>query len=29
LNPEIDWQVQLDYAEELGLGFRDYELVKV
>ncbi len=24
--PEIDWSVQLDYAEELGLGSKDYEL---
>ncbi len=29
LNPNIDWQVQLQYAEALGLGCRDYELVKV
>nr|KXH77496.1 MAG: 4Fe-4S ferredoxin [Candidatus Thorarchaeota archaeon SMTZ1-83] len=29
LNPDIDWEVQLQYGEELGLGFRDYELVKI
>lgn len=26
---DIDWTVQLRYAESLGLGSRDYELVKV
>lgn len=27
--PKIDWRHQLDYAEELGLGSKSYELVKV
>jgi len=27
LYPEINWEVQLDYAEKIGLGFREYELV--
>jgi hypothetical protein len=27
--PEVDWSVQLRYAEELGLGSRNYRLVKV
>jgi hypothetical protein len=26
---DVDWTVQLKYAEELGLGRRKYELVKV
>jgi len=26
--PEVDWKYQLDYAESLGLGTRQYELVK-
>ncbi|MFP5503869.1 MAG: DUF362 domain-containing protein, partial [Candidatus Sericytochromatia bacterium] len=25
--PAIDWEVQLAYAERLGLGKRDYELM--
>jgi uncharacterized Fe-S center protein len=25
--PKVDWEVQLDYAERLGLGMRAYELV--
>jgi uncharacterized Fe-S center protein len=29
LYPEIDWSVQLAYAEEIGLGTRDYELIKI
>jgi uncharacterized Fe-S center protein len=29
LHPDIDWQIQLQYAQELGLGLRDYELVEV
>ena len=29
LNPEIDWEVQLDYAEQLRLGKRAYELVEI
>lgn len=27
--PEVDWAFQLDYAEQLGLGSRRYELVKL
>jgi len=27
--PEIDWEIQLDYAEQLGLGTRKYDLVKI
>lgn len=27
--PEIDWTIQLDYAESLGLGSRSYELKKI
>lgn len=29
LYPEIDWDIQLRYAEEIGLGTRKYELIKV
>ncbi len=28
LYPDIDWQRQLGYAEEIGLGTRKYELIK-
>jgi uncharacterized Fe-S center protein len=27
--PQVDWPIQLEYAEKLGLGSRAYELVKV
>ena len=27
--PQVDWHIQLEYAEKLGLGAREYELVKV
>ena len=27
--PEIDWEVQLEQAEKMGIGCREYELVKV
>ena len=27
--PQVDWEVQLDYAAKLGLGERRYELVKL
>jgi uncharacterized Fe-S center protein len=27
--PEVDWSVQLAYGEEIGLGIRDYELIKI
>ncbi len=29
LYPDIDWEVQLRYAEELGLGSRKYELITI
>lgn len=29
LYPKIDWSIQLDYAEKLGLGRRNYELVTI
>ena len=27
--PPVDWPIQLEYAEKLGLGSREYELIKV
>lgn len=27
--PNVDWTIQLEYAENLGIGSRDYELVKI
>ncbi|MFZ5639106.1 MAG: DUF362 domain-containing protein [Bacillota bacterium] len=29
LHPGIDWRVQLAYGEEIGLGTRDYNLIKL
>lgn len=29
LYPEVDWSIQLAYAEEIGLGTREYELIKI
>jgi len=29
LYPEVDWTIQLDYAEEIGLGRRRYDLVDI
>ena len=29
LYPKVDWTIQLDYAEKIGLGKRDYELVNI
>ncbi|MCB2228089.1 MAG: DUF362 domain-containing protein [Desulfarculaceae bacterium] len=29
LYPRVDWEVQLAYAEEIGLGSREYELVRL
>lgn len=29
VSPEIDWEVQLEYGEKIGLGRREYELVRV
>ena len=27
--PKVDWTIQLDYAEEIGLGVKEYELIEV
>jgi hypothetical protein len=27
--PKVDWTIQLHYAEEIGLGLRDYELIEI
>ncbi len=27
--PEIDWKIQLNYAEKLGIGRQDYKIIKV
>lgn len=27
--PEIDWEVQLEHAQQMGIGNREYELVKI
>ena len=27
--PEVDWNIQLTYAEEIGMGTRKYELIKI
>ncbi|MDY7038065.1 MAG: DUF362 domain-containing protein, partial [Thermodesulfobacteriota bacterium] len=29
LYPQIDWTIQLDYAEKIGLGRRQYELINI
>jgi uncharacterized protein len=29
VNPEIDWEVQLEHGEKIGLGCRKYELVRI
>ncbi len=29
LYPSVDWEYQLDYAKSLGLGTRDYKLIKI
>jgi uncharacterized protein len=29
LYPEADWSIQLDYGEAIGLGKRDYELIRI
>lgn len=29
IHPEIDWSIQLSYAEEIGLGNRDYSLITI
>jgi uncharacterized Fe-S center protein len=27
--PRVDWGIQLDHAEQIGLGTRAYELLKI
>ncbi len=29
LYPKVDWPIQLDHAEKIGIGTREYELVKI
>jgi len=29
LYPQVDWTIQLSYAEEIGLGTRNYELITI
>ena len=29
VHPDIDWEVQLEHAEKIGLGSREYQLVKL
>jgi uncharacterized Fe-S center protein len=29
LYPEVDWSIQLSYAQEIGLGTREYELIRI
>jgi len=29
IHPNIDWKVCIDHAEEIGLGTKQYELVKI
>jgi uncharacterized Fe-S center protein len=29
VHPDTEWQVCLEHAEKLGLGTREYELVKI
>jgi len=29
LYPEVDWTIQLAYGEEIGLGLRNYELIRI
>lgn len=29
LYPKVDWEIQLEYAEAIGLGTRDYDLIKI
>lgn len=29
VSPDIDWEIQLEHAEKIGLGNRGYELVKI
>ena len=27
--PGVDWEIQLDYAQQLGLGSKEYEIKKI
>ena len=29
LYPEVDWEIQLNYAEKMGLGFRKHRLIQI
>jgi uncharacterized Fe-S center protein len=29
LYPKVDWKIQLEYAQQLGLGRRDYRIQKI
>ncbi|MDO3378914.1 DUF362 domain-containing protein [Geoalkalibacter halelectricus] len=29
VHPEIDWEITLEHAEKIGLGRRDYELIRI
>lgn len=29
LYPEVDWEIQLNYAEKMGLGLRQYKLIQI
>ena len=29
VHPDIDWEVQLEHGEKIGLGMREYELVRI
>ena len=29
LYPKVDWEIQLKYAQQIGLGTRDYEIVRI
>ena len=29
LYPDVDWEIQLDYAEKMGIGNRTYEILTI
>ncbi len=29
LYPEVDWEIQLDYAQKMGCGTRNYDLIAI
>jgi uncharacterized Fe-S center protein len=29
VHPAIDWEVQLEHAQKMGIGSREYELVRI